>query len=369
MIKKTLIIISIFCFTSILKAQDRFINKFENLQDKKIIAVGESVHAINDFANWNINFFKELVKNDITKIFMLENDFSNSKQINRYISGELETNDIDTLMKENLYGVWRSYDMKEFLEWARKYNAGKSKKDKIKFFGFDSQCGSCAMKEILNFINNNRPDLKIKLSNEGLKLLSEINLSKNYNLKKLTKDEQDLMEQTIEKMNQLFEKEVALDQNIHSDLLALNHAWEFENANPLNFTNIRDRNMAIIFKEIIKNETKPVLMWAHNGHINKSKSLFYKPIGYHLYNHFKGKYLTIGLDFKEKVNSNEYDGIDKRNWIANQIDFENGEKIKVIQTKDIGKLTIRDYGTSDGKMKIKNNNQFDYIVYFQQIKN
>jgi erythromycin esterase-like protein len=361
--------LSIFCFTSILKAQDGFINKFENLQDKKIIAVGESVHAINDFANWNINFFKELVLNDITKIFMLENDFSNSKQINRYISGELENTDIDNLMKKNLYGVWRSYAMREFLEWSRKYNAEISKKDKIKFFGFDSQCGSCAMKEILKFINNNRPDLKTKLSNEGLKLLSEINLSKNYNLKKLTKEEQDLMEQTLEKMNQLFEKEIDLDKTIHTDLLALNHAWEFENANPLNFTNIRDRNMAIIFKEIIKNETKPVLMWAHNGHINKSKTLFYKPLGYHLYENFGPNYLAIGLDFKEKEGSNKFSPIDKSNWIANKINYEANKNIYVLETKNIGRLAIRNYGTSSGRMKLKNNNQFDYIVYFKKIKN
>lgn len=369
MIEKTLIILSIFCFTTTIKAQDRFINKFENLQDKKIIAVGESVHAINDFANWNINFFKELVGNDITKTFMLENDFSNSKQINRYISGELETINIDTLMKENLYGVWRSNAMREFLEWSRKYNVEKSKKDKIKFFGFDSQCGSCAMKELLNFINNNRPDLKTKLSNEGLKLLSEINLSKNYNLKRLTKEEQDLMEQTLEKMNQLFEKEIDLDKAIHTDLLALNHAWEFENANPLNFTNIRDRNMAIIFKEIIKNETKPVLMWAHNGHINKSKKLFYKPIGYHLYENFESNYLAIGLDFYKKKNSVEYKDINNRKWIGNKVDFKHHKNIKVIKTKDIGKLMIRDHGASAGKMRIKNDDQFDYIVYFQQIKN
>jgi erythromycin esterase-like protein len=106
--RKTLILLIFFCFISILNAQNTFIDKFENLQNKKIIAVGESIHAINDFAEWNINFFKELVKNDITTTFMLEDDFSNSKQINRYISGELQTTNIDTLMKENLYGVWRS---------------------------------------------------------------------------------------------------------------------------------------------------------------------------------------------------------------------------------------------------------------------
>jgi erythromycin esterase len=258
--------------------------------------------------------------------------------------------------------------MKEFIEWSRNFNSDK-KVNKIKFIGFDSQCGYCPMREILSFINNQQPELKTKLSNEGLKLLSEMNASKDYYLKKLKKDEKDLMEHTLEKMNELFEKEVALDKDIHMDLLSLNNAWEYGNSNLLNFTNVRDRNMSIIIKEIVKDETKPVLIWAHNGHINKSKSLWYKPIGYHLYENFKSEYLVIGLDFKEKTLSNDFSPLKKSNWIANKITFNASKNIDVIETKDIGKLTIRNYGISSGTMKLKNDNQFDYLVYFQEIKN
>lgn len=369
MIRISLIVITTIFTVLICKGQGNYLNEFDNLKDKRVIAVGESVHAINDFAKWNINFFKELAENEITTTFMLENDYSNSKTINKYIQGELNVLDIDSLVEENLYGVWRSNAMKEFLDWSKNYNIDKADSEKINFYGFDSQCGSCAMKEISKYIIERHPKFKNKLSTRGMKLLSQINLDKNYNLKKLPKEDQYLMEETLEKMNQLFKKGIDSDEDIHLDLLALNHAWEFENANPLNFVNIRDKNMAIIFKEIIKNKTATVFMWAHNGHINKSKSLFYKPIGYHLDNYFNSKYLTIGLDFKEKVNSDNYNAIDKRNWIGNEIDFEHDKNIKIIQTKDMGKLIIRDYGTSAGKMKIKNDNQFDFIVYFKEIKN
>ncbi|AFU67314.1 hypothetical protein P700755_000271 [Psychroflexus torquis ATCC 700755] len=259
--------------------------------------------------------------------------------------------------------------MKEFIEWSKNFNRDKSKADKIKFIGFDSQCGSCAMKEVLSFINNHQPELKTKLSNEGLKLLFKIFLQKGYNLKKLNKDDQDLTEHTLKKMNELFEKEVSLDKDIHMDLLSLNHAWEYGNSNPLNFLNVSDRNRAIIIKEIIKNKTKPVLMWAHNRHIDKSKSLWFKPIGYHLYENFKSEYLAIGLDFKKKTLSNDFSPLKKSNWIANKITFNANKNINFIETKDIGKLTIRNHGISSGIMKLKNDNQFDYLVYFQEIKN
>jgi valyl-tRNA synthetase len=198
---------------------------------------------------------------ETNKTFKVENDFSNSKRIHRYISGELQTTDIETLMKDNLYIAWQSTAMNEFIEWSRNFNSDKSKVNKIKFIGFDSQCGSCAMKEVLSFINNQQPELKTKLSNEGLKLRSKIFRNKDYNLKKLHKDDQDLTEHALERINELFEKEVSLDKDIQMDLLSLNHAWDYENANPLNFLNVSDRNMATIIKEIIKNKTKPVLMW------------------------------------------------------------------------------------------------------------
>ncbi|MGY6560726.1 MAG: erythromycin esterase family protein [Luteibaculaceae bacterium] len=353
---------------SISNAQESFIRKFENIKDKKIIAVGESAHAQQDFASWNINFFKELVDNEITKVFSLENDYSNSKRLNEFIQGGYEAESLDSLIKNNLYGVWQSKAMKDFLLWAREYNKSKPDNIKIKFFGFDSQCGRCAMKEIMKFMDEEKPDLKKELSSDGLNLLSQIYATSDYNLKKLPKEDRQLMEQTLNRLNELFKEKVNSSHKIQIDLLALNHAWEFENATLLNFTNVRDKNMAIIFEEIIKSQSTPIFMWAHNGHISKSNNSFYKPIGYHLYNNYKSDYLSIALDFKSKINSKTFTDIEDKNWLANDTDF-GGNNIKIIKTNSLGKATIRDVGASQHKFKLKNDKQFDYIVYFKEIKN
>jgi erythromycin esterase-like protein len=353
---------------SISNAQEAFIRKFENLQDRKIIAVGESAHAQQDFASWNINFFKELVENEITSVFTLENDYSNTKTLDEFIQGKHKTGSLDSLMKNNLYWVWRSEAMKDFLLWAREYNMSNLDDKKIRFFGFDSQCGSCAMKEILKFIDEDNQELKKGLSADGLELLSQISATSNYNLKKLPKEDRQLMEETLNRLNEVFKKEVDSSHKIQIDLLALNHAWEFENANLLNFTNVRDKNMAIIFEEIVKAHSTPIFMWAHNGHISKSNNSFYKPIGYHLYNKYKSDYLSIALDFKTKPNSTTFTDIKSKKWLANNMDF--GESnIKVIKTAGLGKSVIRDVGAGQLKLKIKNDEQFDYIVYFKEIKN
>jgi erythromycin esterase-like protein len=366
---KRFIALMIFSFTiSISNAQETFISKFENLKDNKIIAVGESAHAQQDFKSWNINFFKELVQNEITKVFSLENDYSNSKILDEFIQGKYKTASLDSLMKNNLQGVWQSEVMKDFLLWARQYNVDKLDNKKIRFFGFDSQCGKCAMKEIIKFIDEDKPDLKKGLSENGLNLLSQIYATSDYNLKKLPKEDRQLMEETLHRLNEVFKEEVNSSHKIQIDLLALNHAWEFENANLLNFTNVRDKNMAIIFEEIIKVQSTPIFMWAHNGHINKSNNSFYKPIGYHLYNKYKSEYLAIALDFKTKINSKTFTDIKDKNWLANDTDF--GENnIKIIKTNSLGKSIIRDVGASQHTLKIKNDKQFDYIVYFKEIKN
>jgi hypothetical protein len=66
---------------------------------------------------------------------------------------------------------------------------------------------------------------------------------------------------------------------------------------------------------------------------------------------------------------NDFSPIKKSNWIANKITFNTNKNINVLETRDIGKLIIRNYGVLQGTMKLKNDNQFDYVVYFQEIKN
>ncbi|TXK44145.1 erythromycin esterase family protein [Pontibacter qinzhouensis] len=366
--KRTLIVLILILKVAVSIAQENYIDKFEGLQNKKVIAVGESAHGVKEFAEWNINLFKELVRNGVAQTFMLENDFSNTKQLNRYISESTYSSVLDSLMNENLNNIWQTKKMKEFLEWAKDYNAGKEENEKIKLIGFDSQKGNYAIKEILKFIDSNYPEFRNELSGKGLELLSQIKHNKNYNIKKLSKDEQQLMKSTLDNLNVLFTHKIDANESIQIDVLALNHAWEYENANPLNFTVIRDRNMATLFKEATKNETKPVFMWAHNGHINKSNTSFYKPIGFHLFKEYGTEYLAIGLDFKEIKDSKNNVAIKDSNWLANKIEFDNND-IQIIKTKGIGTYVIREASFSlQKKMKLKNDNEFDYIVYFRELK-
>ena len=349
--------------------QDIYTKSFEGLSKRKFIAVGESVHATEDFANWNINFFKELVQNGISTTLAIESNYSQSKAINRYIKGEIEVEDLDSLMNKSLYSIWISPSMREFIIWARNYNHSHEAQKQISFIGFDSHYAPGAIDEIKSYLDKNHPDYSDHISSKGMKLLSEMEVTGNYNLKRLPEEDRQLLEKTVRDLNTFFEAKVLSTDLINLDLMVVNHAWEYQNANPFNFTSIRDRNMFLVLEEITKSRSKPVVIWGHNGHISKSTQSFYKPLGYHLSKKYKSEYLSIGLDFKNKANSSSHKPLEDRDWIANMVDFGQ-DNIKVIKMNSLGNAAIRHAGADNGgSMKLNKDKQFDYLVYFEELNN
>lgn len=343
--------------------------EFENA---KVIAVGESAHRVPAFAKYRAELFKEFVHRGMTKTLLVETNYSAATIINEYIWGD-SSSEPDSIINKGLYGIYAGSEMADLIQWMRDYNQDKSAPGKLSIKGIDAQSAKVATGIVETFLRGKDPDFETTIPLNGLALLKELGASRNYNIKRLPKEEQEKIEKTVLALRALVNKHGGSHPTIHLHQRVIEQTLAFEKANPINFTNIRDANMAELVLEHLKHEEKPVFLWAHNGHVAKSKSSWYKPLGHHLNKLLTVEYLAVGLDFREgeirntyRAGTSKFEPLKDPDWIGSNINQPVDEPI-LINMKGFKNVTIRDIGAGNGTYKTKSNKSFDYLVYFKRV--
>ncbi|GAB3827027.1 hypothetical protein GCM10028895_38770 [Pontibacter rugosus] len=342
------------------------------LHNAKVIAVGESAHGVKDFTKYKVELFKALVTKGVTRTLLIETNYSAASAINDYIRSN-QGSQADSVMKKGLYGIWAGDDMAELITWMRDYNSSKPTDEQLSFLGFDAQSAKAATEAIENFLKEKNADSHTLLPVNGLTLMKELGVSRTYNIKKLPKEDQEKIKKSVIALRSLVDVHAAQRPALHLHMRVIEHTLAFEKANPINFTNIRDANMAEIVAEQLKHESKPVFLWAHNGHINKARSLWYKPMGYHLSNVLGAAYVAVGLDFRAGEIRNTYttgttrfEPVQDPKWIGKKIN-QPMQEVTLLHMKDFKGITIRNIGSGNGMYKTKSDQSFDYMVYFKNV--
>lgn len=340
------------------------------LQNAKVIAVGESAHRVPAFVKYRAELFKEFVHRGMTKTLLVETNYSAATVINEYIWGA-NSSEPDSVIDKGLYGIYAGSEMADLIQWMRDYNHDRPAAEKLSIKGIDAQSAKVATGVVETFLRDKDPNFEKAIPLNGLALLKELGASRNYNIKRLPKEEQEKIEKTVLALRALVNKHGSTHPTMHLHQRVIEQALAFEKANPFNFTNIRDANMAELVLEHLKHEDKPVFLWAHNGHVAKSKSGWYKPIGHHLKKLLPAEYVAVGLDFREgeirntyRTGTTTFEPLKDPDWIGNNINYA-GEEPILINMKDFKNLTIRDIGAGNGTYKTKSNKSFDYLVYFK----
>lgn len=105
--------------------------------EARIVALGESGHALRDIAIFRIRFWEYLVKVKGSRAIALESGFFEGQLAERYVQGLEE--DIGDVLRRGFthnMGCWE--ETRELLEWMKKYNARQGDiRDKIHFYGMD----------------------------------------------------------------------------------------------------------------------------------------------------------------------------------------------------------------------------------------
>lgn len=98
-----------------------------------IIAFGEPTHGTLKITEIRIEFFKQLVKNNLVRVFILEENYGICDLIDKYINSKI--NKIKPYLEEFLSLNWRSKAFLNLIKWMKKYNSQTNKP--LRFFGID----------------------------------------------------------------------------------------------------------------------------------------------------------------------------------------------------------------------------------------
>lgn len=104
------------------------LTKINNLKDKQIIALGESVHGNSDIKSFVFRLIEESIKKQNCKLVLMEFPLGKSLFYNRYIHEKAFELD-SSLITHPTIGV--------FLNKLRVYNQGRVDNDKVRLFGID----------------------------------------------------------------------------------------------------------------------------------------------------------------------------------------------------------------------------------------
>ncbi|MDD2283959.1 MAG: erythromycin esterase family protein [Paludibacter sp.] len=253
--------------------------------DKKILAIGESIHGTETFNDIAIEIIKYRIIHQNCKFVLMEIPLEFSFYINRYINGDsnFKLNNISDYFDRSLY----SDSFLSLIEWMKEYNLHSEKK--VFFWGIDINSIQLQSKlELFNFFYT----INVTKNNQELKRLCKLLVTTKPSLEEVI----DIFETNEGFRNVLTRDETKLIRNC---LVLLNHKSDTY-ANFLNRDKTMYENTEFIINNLLgRDET--VTMFCHFGHaayqglIERIDDKEWSTLGYYLKNKYNHDYTCIAL--------------------------------------------------------------------------
>lgn len=279
------------------------------LKNVQIVGMGEATHGTREFFQMKHRLFAFLVKEMGYTGFVMEADVTSCEEANEFVSNG--KGDALSALKP-LYGIWRTQEVVEMVNWMREYNKAASTAKKVKFLCFDMQNPSASFKGFQAYLQRVAPD---KSANAEA-ILKTITETRNPVFNPDKEKAKVAFEQLRKVFSELQELTAFMTEN-KADFINKTSAEEYEKAlqylqlsmqgvdiaassSVLEYSSKRDRNMAENVRYFIKRE-KPdtrFALWAHNGHILPGLNIG-KNLGTLLRESFGQKYYAFGFSFGE----------------------------------------------------------------------
>lgn len=273
-------------------------------EDVKIIALGEATHGNKELQKLKKEVFQVLLENEECRVFALEADFGGAYRVNEYIHGGAGT--AQEAAAELGFGLYRTDEMADLIEWLRMYNETVKENEQICFYGFDMQRYDNNKEILLSYLSKVDEESRQELEGKLEKLTDDTvyTLTKAVNTK-AAEDMKAFLSEMEEKRNDYIEKS---DEKTYEIAYACGECI-MQNATiqsgSVTYNVARDQYMAEKVERIMELEQGArVFISGHNGHVQKkSPNASYICMGEQLDEKYGEAYFAIGTDFIEgKVN-------------------------------------------------------------------
>lgn len=228
----------------------------EKLGDKKIISIGESTHGTSEFYQLREAITKRLIQEKGFNMVVLENPYDDIELLNK----EIATNSLDTIIKNHLFSIYQTKEMKSFLQW---YKDNRSKYN-VRFKGCDDSVW--VLYEVLSAnlteIKDERLDgLMNKLKSNIIKS-SKASSKEELTLGVVIYNSMESIENYLKSINKLTKpvQEILFNgKNTYVNFVNSKNNTRYQS---------RDEIMADRISYLAKDPNNKIIVWAHNAHIS-----------------------------------------------------------------------------------------------------
>ncbi|MFZ4523057.1 MAG: erythromycin esterase family protein [Bacteroidales bacterium] len=280
------------------------------VKEKEIVGMGEATHGTKEFFNMKAKMFKFLATHCGFRVFAIEATYGGTLKINDYVL--YGKGDVLSAMKGMEFWTWDTEEVKELIEWMKRYNQEKPDGKKLKFYGFDCQSFKGPNNALVDYVREVDPDHLDEFT-KGLSVLNDSSYLYFYTLNdgKSKRSEVSAIHQIITFADSWFKEKrdtyISRSNKERYDLAFYNienlrQALLLKDNASYNYFYHRDSCMAQNIKWIHEFENAKVFAWAHNGHICKwspYSSANFRSMGSYLNDLFGESYYNIGFVFSE----------------------------------------------------------------------
>lgn len=257
----------------------------ERMGDSKYVLLGEATHGTHEYYTWRAKISKRLIEEKGFNIIVVEGDWPDCYQINRWIKGYEGT---EKPIKEVLKGfkrwptwMWGNWEIAAFAEWLKKHNKKRDNDKKTGFYGIDVYSLWESMELMVDYLEKEDPQTA-ELAKEAVSCFEPYKARDSYASVFATsgagcRDEvvRLLMEVRGKAMGYNDEPEAGLSAEINTMVMA--NAEKYYKAMAGfgdDSWNVRDKHMVEALSRIKKHhgEDAKVIVWEHNTHIGDARA-------------------------------------------------------------------------------------------------
>ena len=286
--------------------------------DARIVSLGEATHGTREFFQLKHRMIEYCVSQLGFTMIGFEAEYGATLAVNDYVLNG-KGNAVDVVAGMGFW-TWDTEEVVALVEWVRAWNIANARK--VKFYGFDMQSSPASGMHLLAYLERVAPylaavceqniaPLASAYAADDLRLMSTIVRDQAASqlatvLDAFTTQRADWISRTSETEWHLARQSaIVLDQFVRinamdNESLSWAKSWRF-----------RDQCMAANVRSLLDAEgldaeghgAKAVL-WAHNGHVQRSPSVFFKVIeltnmGSHLHTMFGNEMVVFGFAFNQ----------------------------------------------------------------------
>ncbi|MFF4371349.1 erythromycin esterase family protein [Streptomyces sp. NPDC001594] len=264
------------------------------LDGVRIVGLGEATHGTREFFQLKHRLLEFLVTELGFSALVMEASASAGPAVDDYVRQGV--GEAAQVLAGLGFWTWRTHEVLAVIEWMRDYNRGRREEQKVRFIGIDPQrCGS-SLAAVGAFLRKTAPDRVDGLLGALGTLATAYPGSRPDPQRRLVHQAEELLEYLRRHAPD------AADVLRHARLLVraadlVTRARQHEDPEQTVYA-VRDRYMADAVEAVLEDPSAKVVLWAHNGHIGKSRYGNAVPaLGHHLHARYGDAYYALGLLF------------------------------------------------------------------------